>query len=110
MEDYGSMIARSEIHPLIKAWQDDPDINLAQLARDNNINFVYPMLVVFDDKEKSYDEIIKAVVDYTNSRFPSISTSFSMSYSLYFMFLPVSSAHNIKDLVRTWILSNQPQI
>lgn len=110
MEDYVSSISRHEIHPLIRAWQEDPEINLGLLARENNIRFVYPMLVIFDDKKKDFDDIIKEVVAYTNARFTSFNLSFSMQFSLFFMFLPVSSVHNIKALVRSWILSNQPLI
>lgn len=111
MENFESFMNKdSNIHPLLEAFRENPNINLAQLANKNGVSFVYPMLVVFDDESKSYDDIIKDVVNYTNQRFSSLAINFSMKYKMFFMLLPVKVAKDIKEQVRVWIMSNQPLI
>lgn len=111
MEDFESYVnSPGHISPILNAFRDNPTVNLAEIARDNGMSFVYPMLVVFNDEGKSYDEIIKNVVNYTNTRYTQLNINFSLDYSLFFILLPVSVAKNIKDQVRKWILSNQPVI
>lgn len=111
MEDYETFInSDAGISPILDAFRDNPEVNLARVAHEQGISFVYPMLVIFNDENKSYDEIIKSVVEYTNERYSSLSINFSLSYSIFFILLPVKVAKNIKSLVRSWILSNQPVI
>lgn len=111
MEDFESYVNSPEhISPILNAFRDDPTVNLAEVARKNGMSFVYPMLVVFNDEGKSYDEIIKNVVNYTNTRYTHLNINFSLDYLLFFILLPVSVAKDIKDQVRKWILSNQPVI
>lgn len=110
IEDKECYVNSLALSPVLEAFRNDPDINLAQLAHEQGVSFVYPMLVIFNDEEKSYDDIIKSVVRYTNKKYPSLDIDFSLNYSLFFMFLPVSAVKNIKELVRSWILSNQPLI
>lgn len=98
------------ISPILQAFRDEPDVNIAKLASMQGLSFVYPMLVIFDDNNKSYDQIIKDVVSYTNTKYNELDIKFSLEYSLFFMFLPVSKVHEIKEQVRQWILSNQPLI
>ncbi len=111
MEDYETFInSDAGISPILDAFRNNPDINLASVANEQGMSFVYPMLVIFNDENKSYDEIIKSVIKYTNERYNSLSINFSLSYSIFFMLLPVKAVKNIKSLVRSWILSNQPVI
>lgn len=110
IEDKECYVNSLALSPVLEAFRNDPDINLAQLAHEQGISFVYPMLVIFNDEEKIYDDIIKSVVRYTNKKYPSLDIDFSLDYSLFFMFLPVCAVKDIKELVRSWILSNQPLI
>lgn len=111
MEDFETFVnSKVSISPILDAFRNNPTVNLAEVARNNGMSFVYPMLVVFNDEGKSYDEIIKSVVDYTNNRFTQLNINFSLEYSLFFILLPVSVAKDIKDQVRKWILSNQQVI
>lgn len=100
----------SEVNILLDAWMNNPDINLANEAKQRNFTFVYPILVVFEDNGKSYDEIIKQIVNYINHKYSSISISFSIPYKLFFLLLPVSKAKDIKQQVLTWISNRQPLI
>lgn len=111
MEDFETFVSTDvNISPMLDAFRDDPDVNLAQIADEHGVSFVYPMLVIFNDEEKTYDEIIKSVVNYTNRRYPSLNLNFSLECKLFFMFLPVKLVKDIKEQVRSWILSKEPLI
>lgn len=111
MEDFESFVNPNvTITPLLEAFRDNPDVNLSALANEYGFSFVYPMLVIFDDANKSYDDIIKDVVRYTNERWTNLNINFSLRYSLFFMLLPVKAVKDIKMQVRSWILSEEPLI
>ncbi len=111
MEDYESFINPNvTITPLLEAFRNDPEVNIATLAHELGFSFVYPMLVIFNDTNKSYDEIIQDVVRYTNERYADLNINFSLRYSLFFIFLPVKVVRDIKMQVRSWILSGEPLI
>lgn len=109
MEDFESFVnTDAKISPILNAFRENPEVNLTLIARDYGMSFVYPMLVIFNDEEKSYDNIIKSVVEYTNSKFKGVNINFSLEYSIFFMLLPVKIVKDIKERVRSWILLNQP--
>lgn len=111
MEDFEPFVNPNvTITPLLEAFRDNPDVNLSALANEYGFSFVYPMLVIFDDSNKSYDDIIKDVVRYTNERWTNLNINFSLRYSLFFMLLPVKVVKDIKMQVRSWILSEEPLI
>lgn len=111
MEDFEPFVNPNvTITPLLEAFRDNPDVNLSALANEYGFSFVYPMLVIFDDANKSYDDIIKDVVRYTNERWSNLNINFSLRYSLFFMLLPVKVVKDIKMQVRSWILSEEPLI
>ena len=68
MSDRGEFnFSGSEIEEIINAWNDNPNINISNEVQSRNMTFVYPILVAFDNKGKSYDVIIKEVVDHINT-------------------------------------------
>ena len=111
MEDYEHCINKNvTFTPLLERFREDPDVNLAALAAEYGFSFVYPMLVVFDDNNKTYNDIIKDVVSYTNNKYTDLNINFSLKYSLFFMLLTVRVVKDIKAQVRSWILSKEPLI
>ena len=111
IEQYHSYINTSvNVSPILEAFRENPCINLAEIAKDYGLSFVYPMLVIFNDNDKSHEDVIKEVVEYTNTKYSAININFSLNYSLFFILLPVKAAKEIKEQVRQWILSNQPVI
>lgn len=97
---------RSHIDSIINDWLNNPKIVIANEVAKHNMTLVYPMLVVFDDNDCSYDEIIKEVVDYVNTNYPSVKYSMKIPVKLFFMFLPVGSAKVVKTQVLSWIDTN----
>lgn len=101
---------RSQLDRIINAWLENPSIVIKDELLKYNMTLVYPMLVLFDDKSKSYDEIIKEVVDYINSEYPVIENNLTIPTKLFFMLLPVRSAKIVKSQVLTWIDSKEALI
>lgn len=101
---------RSKIDRIINDWQDDPRRIIIDEVVKHNMTLVYPMLVLFEDKDMSYDDIIKEVVEFINTEFPTISYTIKVPTKLFFMLLPVNSAKAIKSQVLTWIDTKVPLI
>ena len=101
---------QSRIDRVITNWEANPSIKIKDELLKYNMTLVYPMFVLFDDKNKSYDGIIKDVVDYVNSNYPSIAYNISIPTKLFFMLLPVNSGKVIKTQVLTWIDSKEALI
>lgn len=94
---------RSKIDRIVSSWQADPNIKIKDELLKYNMTLVYPMMVLFDDKNKSYDEIIKQVVDYINEKHPNAEYNIGVPTKLFFMLLPVKSTNAIKSQVLSWI-------
>lgn len=94
---------RSQIDRIINAWLDNPSIIIKDELIRYNMTLVYPMMVIFDDKDQTYDDIIKEVVEYINREFPAIVYNVAIPTKLFFMLLPVKSAKTIKTQVLSWI-------
>lgn len=96
----------SRIKQIIDAWRDNPLINMAVEANNYNMHLVYPMLVIFDNKANSYDELILEVLDYIKNNV--INPTLTIPYTLFFIFLSVGDSRAIKTQVLQWISQRQP--
>lgn len=95
------------IKEIKNAWEDNPDINVVQEALTRDFVLVYPIIVIFDQK-KDYDQIVKEVIEYVNSK--SINATLTLRYKLFFTLIPVSNGKSIKEQVISWISNKEPQI
>lgn len=95
---------------IVETIMDDPDVNVMQLIQQENMTLVYPALLICDDKNKPYDDIVKEIVDYINKKFKSITTTLCINYKFFFIILPVHDSKNIKSDIIQWIGSNHPLI
>lgn len=109
-KERSSLDQKGKFNAILSEWFQNPTINIFEYAKRHNVMLVYPMLTIFDDKNKSYDEVIKMVVDYINKNHSTIINNLTIPSRLFFMFLPVSSTKDIKNQVLQWIDSNAPQI
>ena len=105
---YEHLYSDSKISSVIDAWRDNPTINLIQEIKKYSMRLVYPMLVIFDNKAKTYDELILKVITYINNNYTTIQSKLSIPYTLFFILLPVDDSRNIKNQVLTWIKQKQP--
>lgn len=105
---YEHLATPSLIPAIIDRWRDSPSINMAVEAQNHHLHLVYPMLVIFDDKAKPYDNIIQEVITYINSKYSAIHPSLTIPHTLFFLFLPVNNSRSIKSKVLQWISQQQP--
>lgn len=101
------------INQLIDAWQDNPDINLAQELRTRNIRLIYPIFIAYQkNTTDSYYESVKKCIEHISNEYARLKISIpaSFDYRLFFIFLPLSEVKQIKERVISWIDSKEPLI
>ena len=67
------------------------------------MKLIYPALLIYDDKAKEYDDIIKESVAEINTQLLQKSIKIPTFCSIFFILLPVSGARNVKLEVIKWI-------
>ena len=97
-----------EISKIIENWERNPDINLYEEIIHNNIKLHYPMLILYDAKKESFDDIIKNSVKIINTELKNRTIDIGMAIELFFMFIPVESAKVVKEEVIEWISKEEP--
>lgn len=105
---YEHLTPQSRIPAIIDAWRDNPLINMAGEACQHKMHLVYPMLVIFDNKAETYDELILKVINHIQTEYGVISPTLTIPYTLFFIFLPVDNSRDIKTQVLQWISQRQP--
>jgi len=101
------------INELLNAWEENPNINLAEEMRQRNIKLVYPIFIAYEkNKTDVYHDSVKKCIDHIaeECRRLHISVPASFDYRLFFIFLPLSEVKQIKERVITWIDSQEPLI
>ena len=97
-----------EFSEIIEKWESNPDINLYNEVVSNGIKLHYPMLVLYDATESTFDDVIKNSVSTINSEFAKRTINIGMDIELFFILIPVESAKIIKEGVIEWISKNEP--
>lgn len=105
---YEHLTLGSRIPAIIDAWRDNPMINMAVEAHKHNMHLVYPMLVIFDNKANSYEELILEVVTHIKNEYGTINSTLTIPNTIFFIFLPVGNSRDIKTQVLQWINQKQP--
>ena len=110
MQDHKDKITndKSKLRNIIDKWDKNPNINIVNELKDNNISLVYPIFIIFDMNNKSYDDCIKNVVSYIKDNYKTINTSLSTDYKLFFIFLPIQNVKEVKEEVLKWIEEKKP--
>ena len=98
----------AEITSIIEGWENDPDINLHDEVIEHQIKLYYPMLVLFDRLEGTYDDSIEEIVGFIDNELKARSMKIEMDIDLLFMFLPVNCGKAVKGEVIKWISQNNP--
>ena len=77
-------------------------------AGKHNMHLVYPILIIFDDKANTYEELIIKVISHIQTKYCNINPTLTIPYTLFFIFLPVDNSRIIKTQVLQWISQQQP--
>lgn len=110
MQDHKEKITddKSKLKNIIDKWDKNPDINIANELKNNNMNLVYPIFIIFDMKNKNYDDCIKNIVSYIKDNYKTIDTSLTIDYKLFFIFMPIQNVKEVKEEVLKWIEEKKP--
>lgn len=98
----------SKIPLIIDAWRENPTINMTDEAIKHNMHLVYPILIIFDDKANTYEDLILEVTTHIQTKYAAITPTLTIPYTLFFIFLPVDNSRTIKTQVLQWISQQQP--
>ena len=98
----------SLIEKILYSWRANPLIKIIDEVKKYNITLVYPVLLVYHDKESDYDKKITKAVDKINEKFKAKSFGLSINYQLFFILLPISEVKKIKMEVIECIKYKKP--
>ncbi len=104
--NHKEQINSSLILNILNQWEWEW-INLLGTIRDNNIRLVYPIFIIWNHIKDDYEENIKEQINHIDSH-GAKNISLSISYEIFFIFLPVQDTQDIKQTVIQWIKSNKP--
>lgn len=107
---FDKMLPTSKATRIVEEFINNPDVDLMKLIHENNMTLVYPALLICDDKNKAYDDIVKEIVDYINTKHTTVNPTLTIPYKVFFIILPVNDSKDIKTDVIQWIGSNHPLI
>ena len=102
------VISGSLIETVLESWRENPSIKIIDEVRKYNMTLVYPVLLIYPDKESDFDKKIRNTVNKINKKFKKKSYRLSINYKLFFIFLPVTNVKKIKQEVIEWIESKKP--
>lgn len=103
-------IKDSKIEKIIDSWSINPEINLLDEIKKYNLKLVYPILIIYSDKDPEYDHRITNAIKHINDNYASKKFNLSIDYQIFFILLPLNEVKKIKQDVIKWIESKQPLI
>lgn len=88
--------------------KSDPDIKISELSQKHNIKLVYPILILFDEKNDGYDKTIEDALKHIEDKVEEVSFDVSVDVSLFFILVPVNGSKEVKSKVIEWIKEKKP--
>ncbi len=101
-------IKGSKIESILDGWRNNPSIKIIEEVKKHNIALVYPVLIIYPDREPDYDQKIQKAVDKINKKFTKKLYSISIDYQLFVILLPITEVKKVKREVIKWIESKKP--
>lgn len=100
----------SKIKQIIDKWMKNSSINIINEVKSFNMKLIYPVLIVYDDKEIDYDKKIANAINHINSSFTPSTYNTTVDFDIFFIFLPIHETTPLKKEVIKWIESKKPLI
>ena len=100
-------ISGSTIETILKDWEANPSIKIIDEVKKHKMRLVYPILLLYEDDTKGYDNNIKKVPEHILAAYAAKTFSLSIDYSIFFILLPVEKVKEIKLSVIEWIESKK---
>ncbi len=89
--------------PVLADIRSNPEIKIADLANKYQIKLVYPILILFNEKKAGYDDTIRKAIQHIEDEVEDLKYGISIDVSVFFIFVPVECAKDIKSKVIQWI-------
>lgn len=84
--------------------------NIIEEARRYSMKLVYPIFLIYEHNNNSYDNNIRQVVDYIATHYSTTTINLGIELSIFFILLPVKNVRNIKTTVLQWIREKKPLV
>lgn len=101
-------ISGTKVEEIVNKWDKNPVVEILDVIKTYDLKLIYPILILYDIKDKDYDNSISELIDYIKTKHIAKPYTISVPYSIYFIFLPVQKAKNVKTKVIEWIESRKP--
>lgn len=92
---------------IANSWNTKSIIDIQALI-DANFKLVYPIFLIYDDKNKTYDNAVSEIVEYLNTISDKNITNSLPATEIFFILLPLSNAQQVKKDVIQWISDRKP--
>ena len=102
-----------QLNNLLDAWEENPNINLAQEMQNRGVRLIYPIFIAYQKTDTDeYHQSIKKCINHIAAEHERLGISIpaTFDYRLFFIFLPLSEVKQIKENVIKWIDSQEPLI
>ncbi len=103
-------IRGSKIEVIVNNWEKNPVVNIIDEIKKHDIKLIYPILILYDESRNGYDISIKNAINYIKQRYSKKDFNLSISFSIYFIWMPVNKVRDIKIKVIEWIESKKQLI
>ena len=103
-------ITSTKVETIINQWEEAPHIDIIEEIKKHDLKLIYPIVILYDMNTQGYDKSIEKAVDHIKQNYSTKSFNLSIPYSIYFIWLPVDKARDIKTTVIEWIESKKQLI
>lgn len=101
-------IAGSALENILRTWDANPKIVIADELVKHNIELVHPIIILFQQHTSGYDNSIKAIPEHIKTKYSVPSFALSIPYTLHFVLIPIEDVKAVKTEVISWIKSKKP--
>ncbi len=103
----------SKLTNLRKKWIFDTQIDLYKDCIDDDIEIVYPCLIMYQqkktiDERSMIEEVVSHINDYCKKN--SVNVNAELNISIFFVFIPILDVAQVKGRVIQWIRNQEPLI
>lgn len=103
-------IKGSKIEDILNNWRENPSIKIIDEIKKYNMTLVYPILLIYTDKDPNFDQKIINAIECINKNSEDKSFSLSIDYKLFFILMPLDEIEQIKKKVIECIELGKPLI
>lgn len=101
-------ISGSKVEVILNDWKSKPGVNMIDIIKKYNVKLVYPIFLLYDMSKRGYEKSIENAIGYIKEKYVPKKLSLGITFTIYFIFMPVGKGNDIKHQVIKWIDSKHP--